>query len=116
MRLFLFAPLPLLLLACAPQQVPMAVAEAQCVQVALNGGGNSTLVVGGSTGYGGGYWGGPWGWGGPGWGGSGVGIAVATEVPIGATRDPAQVYNSCVQRRTGQPPVTPFNKRPELQG
>jgi hypothetical protein len=28
----------------------------------------------------------------------------------------AQVYNSCVLRRSGQPPVTPFNQRPELRG
>jgi hypothetical protein len=53
------------------------------------------------------------GWGG-GWGGSGVGVAVATEIPSG--RSPAATYNACVLRRAGQPPLTPFNERPELRG
>lgn len=108
----LFALLPL---ACAPQNVPMDVAEAQCVQVALNGGGPGGLTVGMSTGTGGwnnGYWGGGWGWGG--YGGGGVGMTVVTEIPSG--RSPASAYNACVQRRTGLPPVTPFNKRPEIAG
>jgi hypothetical protein len=91
-----------LLLGCAPRNLPMELAEAQCVQVALGGGGG--LTVGVSTGAAG--------FGNDGWGG--LGVAVATEIPSG--RSPASTYNACVLRRTGLPPVTPFADRPELRG
>ena len=101
---------------CTPTNQPMAQAEAQCVQYALNGGGGVT--VGMSVGTGSGNWNdGRGGWG-NGWGGSGVGVGVGmtavTQLP--PSQGMAQVYNTCVQRRTGQPPVTPFNQRPELRG
>ena len=98
--------------ACAPTNLPTDLAEAQCVQYALNGGGGVT--VGMSVGTGG------WdngGWGG-GWGGnsSGVGVGVSAVTQLPPTQGMAQVYNTCVQRRSGLPPVTPFNQRPELKG
>jgi hypothetical protein len=94
--------LALLVFGCAPRNLPMELAEAQCVQYALGGGGG--LTVGVSTGAAS--------FGNDGWGG--LGVAVATEIPSG--RSPAAVYNACVLRRTGQPPLTPFADRPELQG
>lgn len=96
--------------ACAPTNVPMDLAEAQCMQYALNGGGGVT--VGMSVGTGG------WdngGWGG-GWGGSGVGVGMTAVTQLPPTQGMAKVYTQCVQRRTGQPPVTPFGQRPELRG
>ena len=98
---------------CAPPKpVPVDLAEAQCVQQVLSGStGNTSVTFGVGTGYGG------WGWGGPGYGGwGGTGVAVSTTVPVASRVDPAQQYNDCVIRRSGQPPVTPFAKRPELKG
>ena len=87
-------------------QIPVEQAEAQCVQSALYGGGaQSAVTIGIGTGYGG------WGWG----GGTGAGIAMSTTLPQQPT-DPATAYTACVRRKSGQPPVTPFGQRPELQG
>lgn len=98
-----------LVVACAPTNLPMDVAEAQCVQYALNGSGGLTVGMSTSTGARDNGWGG-------GWGGNGVGVGVALETQVPSGRSPAQVYAACVQRRTGLPPVTPFNLRPELRG
>ncbi len=98
---------------CAPPKpVPVDLAEAQCVQQVLSGNtGNTSVTFGVGTGYGG------WGWDGPGYGGwGGTGVAVSTTVPVASRVDPAQQYNDCVIRRSGQLPVTPFAKRPELKG
>ena len=87
-------------------QIPVEHAEAQCVQTALYGGGTqSAVTIGIGTGYGG------WGWGGS----TGAGIAMTTTLPQQPT-DPATDYNACVRRKSGQPPVTPFDQRPEVQG
>jgi hypothetical protein len=106
------AALLLALAACAPQtRIPVDLAEAQCVQSVLAGGtgSNSAVTVGIGTGYGG------WGWGGGGWGGTGV--AMSTTLPVGGSGgSPAQQYNNCVLRKSGQPPFTPFADRPELKG
>lgn len=92
-----------LLAACT--QIPVDQAEADCMRVALYGGGTqSAVTVGIGTGYGG------WGWG----GGTGAGIAMSTTLPVQAS-DPATEYNACVRRKSGQPPVTPFGQRPEVQ-
>lgn len=96
---------------CAPTNQPMAVAEAQCMQYALGGGGGVT--VGMSVGTGSGNWNNGWG---GGWGGNGVGVGMTAVTQLPPTQGMAQVYNNCVQRRTGQPPATPFNQRPEVQG
>lgn len=95
-----------------PRPVPVELAEAQCVQQVLSGTtGNSSVTFGVGTGYGG------WGWDGPGYGGwGGSGVAISTTVPTASQSNPAQQYNDCVIRRSGQPPVTPFAKRPELKG
>lgn len=96
------------LLACCapPAPIPVGQAEAQCVQNVLQGGGSSSQVtVGIGTGNVG--WGGGWG---------GTGIAMSTALPVGGgTGSPAQQYTDCVIRKSGQPPVTPFNQRPELK-
>ena len=93
-----------MLAACT--QIPVEQAETQCVQTALYGGGSqSAVTVGIGTGYGG------WGWG----GGTGAGIAMSTTLPVQAS-DPATEYTACVRRKSGQPPVTPFGQRPEVQG
>jgi len=98
-----------LLAACTEipvEQIPVEQAETQCVQTALYGGGSqSAVTVGIGTGYGG------WGWG----GGTGAGIAMTTTLPVRAS-DPATEYDACVRRKSGQPPVTPFGQRPEVQG
>ena len=87
-------------------QIPVEQAETQCVQTALSGGGSqSAMTFGIGTGYGG------WGWG----GGTGAGIAMSTTLPVQAS-DPATEYTACVRRKSGQPPVTPFGQRPEVQG
>jgi hypothetical protein len=99
----------MLLAACTPPApVPVDLAEAQCVQNVLQGGNsNSAVTVGIGTGYGG------WGWG-NGWGGTG--IAMSTTLPAGGSSGtPAQQYTDCVIRKSGKPPVTPFNQRPELK-
>jgi hypothetical protein len=93
--------------ACTP--IPVDQAEAACVRKALYGGGpQGAVTVGIGTGTGG--WGG-WGWG----GGGGAGIAMSTTLPM-QSADPATEYANCVRRKSGQPPVTPFGRRPELQG
>lgn len=85
------------------------------MQYALGGGGGVTVGMSvGTGGWNNGGWGGG-GWGG-GWGGNGVGVGMTAVTELPPTQGMAQVYNSCVQRRTGLPPVTPFNKRPELKG
>jgi hypothetical protein len=100
----------LLPLSCAPTNLPMDVAEAQCVQYALGGGGGVTVGMSVGTGnWNNGGWGG-------GWGGNGVGVGMTAVTQLPPTQGMAQVYNACVQRRTGQPPVTPFNQRPEIRG
>lgn len=90
---------------CAPTDLPVALAETQCMQYALNGGGSVTVGMSIGTGNWNGGWGGN---------GAGVGITAATTLP--PAQGTAQIYNSCVQRRSGQPPVTPFDQRPELRG
>jgi hypothetical protein len=93
-----------LLAACT--QIPVEQAETQCVQRALYGGGpQSAVTFGIGTGYGGRGWG----------GGTGAGIAVTTTLPR-QPADPATEYTACVRRKSGQPPVTAFGQRPEVQG
>jgi hypothetical protein len=93
-----------MLAACT--QIAVEQAETQCVQTALYGGGPQSAVrFGIGTGYGG------WGWG----GGTGAGIAMTTTLSQQPT-DPATEYTACVRRKSGQPPVTPFGQRPEVQG
>jgi hypothetical protein len=97
---------------CAPTNLPVEVAEAQCMQYALNGGGGVTVGMSVGTGNWNDGWGGGWGSGRS--SGVGVGMTAVTQLP--PSQGMAQVYNSCVLRRSGQPPVTPFNQRPELRG
>jgi hypothetical protein len=104
----------LLVASCAPTNQPMAQAEAQCMQYALGGGGGVT--VGMSVGTGSGNWNNGWGGWGNGWGGSGVGVGMTAVTELPPTQGMAQVYANCVQRRTGQPPATPFDQRPEIKG
>jgi hypothetical protein len=104
----------LLLAGCAPTNQPMAQAEAQCMQYALGGGGGVT--VGMSVGTGTGNWNNGWdGWG-NGRSGVGVGVGMTAVTQLPPAQGMAQVYAQCVQRRTGLPPVTPFDQRPELRG
>lgn len=112
MRRILAAVLCLPAVGCAPTNLPVEVAEAQCVQYALNGGGGVTVGMSVGTGNFNSGWGG---WN-NGWGGNGVGVGMTAVTELPAPQGMAQVYNSCVQRRSGQPPVTPFNQRPELRG
>ena len=87
--------------ACTP--IPVDQAEAACVRRVLSGGGpQGAFTLGIGAGYGG-------------RGGGGAGIAVSTTVPL-QTADPATDYANCVRRTSGEPPVTPFGQRPELQG
>lgn len=83
----------LALAGCAP--VPLAVAEQQCFRAQSRGsGGDTRLAIGIGAGD---------------WGGSGV--SLSTAVPLGASgsaADPELGYATCVLRRTGQPPVTPY--------
>jgi hypothetical protein len=96
-------PLVLALGACAPQLVPVEVAEAQCVRSVLSGGaGNPSLSLGIGTSSGN-------------HSGLSTGIGLSTTFPVGS-RSPAEQYDACVLRRSGQPPVTPFADRPELRG
>lgn len=92
--------------------IPVADAERQCALTSAQGGSNSALTVGIGAGNVFGYGGG--GFGGFGVGGNGVGVEVSGAVP--QNRDPAAAYDSCVRRKSGQPPVTPFAARPELKG
>lgn len=108
MRLQLLIGLCLPLFACTPTNLPMDLAEAQCVQYVLNGGGGVT--VGMSVGTGG--WNNGW----NDWGGNGVGVGITALTELPPSQGMTQIYNRCVQRRTGLPPATPFNQRPELQG
>ncbi len=89
MRLALAA----LILVCGCARVPLEVAEEQCFRAQMSGGSNTRLTIGVGTGD---------------WGGTGV--SLSTDVPVGVS-DPAVGYATCVQRRSGQPPVTPFSAR-----
>ncbi len=102
----------LLAASCAPTNMPMEQAEAQCVQYALGGGGGVTVGMSVGTGN----WDNSWGGWGYGRGNSGVGVGMTASTQLPPSQGMAQVYANCVQRRTGQPPVTPFNQRPELRG
>jgi hypothetical protein len=105
----------LLAAACAPTNLPMDLAEAQCMQYALGGGGGVTVGMSVGTGsWDNGGWGGGWGNGWDGNNGVGVGMTAVTTLP--PAQGMAQVYSKCVQRRTGLPPVTPFDQRPEIKG
>jgi hypothetical protein len=88
MRLALAA----LILVCGCARVPVDVAEEQCFRAQMAGG-STRLTIGVGTGD---------------WGGTGV--SLSTDVPVGSA-DPAIGYATCVQRRSGQPPVTPFGAR-----
>ena len=102
----------LLAASCAPTNQPMAVAEAACMQYALGGGGGVTVGMSVGTGT---WNNGRSGWGND-WGGNGVGVGMTAVTRLPPAQGMAQVYAQCVQRRTGQPPVTPFDQRPELRG
>jgi hypothetical protein len=93
------------------QPVSVDVAEAQCARSVLGGGSQSTVSIGVGTGTGIGY--GGWGWDDY-WGG-GTGVGVSTTIPVRPS-DPEAAYNSCVVRKSGQPPDTPLSKRPEVVG
>ncbi len=93
--------------ACAPTNLPMDLAEAQCMQYASGGGGGVTVGMSVGTGS----------WNSGGWGGgSGVGVGMTAVTTLPPSQGMAQVYANCVQRRTGLPPVTPFDQRPEITG
>ena len=98
---------------CVQPRPPISVdlAEAQCVRSVLNGGSQSTVSIGVGTGVGVGY--GGWGWGND-WG-RGSGVGVSTTIPVRPS-NPEAAYNSCVLRKAGKPPDTPFAQRLKLVG
>jgi hypothetical protein len=80
--------------ACAP--VPVEQAERNCLQAARDASGPRTEIgLGlGSGGYRSGY----------------VGFEVSSDYLYG--RDPAEVFDACVRRRSGQPPKRPLQEQP----
>lgn len=84
--------------ACGP--VPVEQAEADCLNRAeLAQHPRGWVAFGAGTG---------------GWHGAGAEVDISTDYLMG--RDPAQVYASCVQAESGQPPRTPLYERPDWKG
>lgn len=81
---------------CTPAPVSVEQAEWSCLQVAQDATRPRTEIGFGigSGGYRGGY----------------VGVGVSSDYITG--RDPAEVYDSCVRRRSGQPPRRPLQEQP----
>lgn len=82
--------------ACAPAPVSVGQAERICLRDAYNAARPRTEIgLGlGSEGYRGGY----------------VGIELSSDYIMG--RDPAEVFETCVRRRSGQPPSRPLQEQP----
>ncbi|UFM66340.1 hypothetical protein LOS78_10375 [Paracoccus sp. MA] len=93
---FLLAPALLGLAACAPAQIPVEQAERVCMVKALDARGPRTEVGFGvgSHGYRGGF----------------VSVDLSSDYIMG--RDPAEIFNQCVLRRSGQMPVRPLYEQP----
>lgn len=93
LRLSLLPGLPLLFLAaCATGPIPLAQAEAECAdraRAALRPTGSATIGASSKSGL-----------------STGISIGVTTDFLAG--RDPQDVYASCVESKSGQPPQTPL--------
>jgi hypothetical protein len=93
----------IVLAACAQPLVPVDVAEEQCLRSVLSGGaGNSSLSLGIGTSTGN-------------HSGVSTGIGLSTTIPVGS-RSPADQYDACVFRKSGQPPRQPLYTRTDWQG
>lgn len=85
--------------ACAAQQTPIPVQDAQrlCAREALQGGGSSQPRVSMGIGVGSGGWRGGYG-----------AVGISSDNLARRNPNPEGAYNDCVIRRAGQAPVTPF--------